>query len=118
MRRDFAKSMSKLTAFLVAIFLSAITVIADSFVKKSSLLDSIYNRYLLVGGLIYALTAIGWFFVMKDIKLSTLGVIYGVSCIILLTLVSVFVFNEKLSIFELIGILLGVMSIIVLYRFS
>ena len=117
-RRDFAKSMSKLIAFLVAILLSAVTVFADSFVKKSSSLGTVYNKWLLAGGLIYGLTAIGWFFVMKDLKLSTLGVVYGVSCIILLTLVSVFVFNKKLSILEIVGIILGVISMIILYKFS
>lgn len=73
---------------------------------------------MLIGALVYGLTAIGWVFVMKSVKLSTLGVVYGVSCIILLAIVSVFVFNEKISIPEIIGISLGLSSLILLYRFS
>jgi len=110
--------MSKLIAFLIAISLSAVTVLADYFIKKSSLLNSVWNKWLLIGALIYGFTAIGWVFVMKSVKLSTLGVIYGVSCIILLTIVSVFVFNEKISVPEIIGVSLGLLSLILLYRFS
>ena len=110
--------MSELIAFILAISLSAVTVAADLLVKESSLLSNVWNRWLLFGGIIYGLTAIGWVFVMKSIKLSTLGTIYGISCIVLLTIASVFVLHEKLSMPEIIGILLGIISLILLYRFS
>ena len=54
----------------------------------------------------------------ENIKFSTMGVIYGLSCIILVTLVAVFVFREKLSLLETLGIMLGISSLIILYRFS
>jgi hypothetical protein len=50
--------MSKLIAFLIAISLSAVTVLADYFIKKSSLLNSVWNKWLLIGALIYGFTAI------------------------------------------------------------
>lgn len=110
--------MSKLIAFIIAISLAVITVLADYFIKKASLVNNVWNKWLLIGAIVYGLTAVGWVYVMKSIKLSTLGVIYGVSCIVLLTIVSVFVFNEKISLLEIVGISLGVLSLILLYRFS
>ncbi len=110
--------MSKILALIIAIVLSIITVLADFFVKRASLEKIIWNKWLILWAIIYWLTAIGWVFVMKNMKLSTLWVVYGISCIILLTLVSIFIFNEKVNIFEIIGILLWIMSIVLLYRFS
>jgi drug/metabolite transporter (DMT)-like permease len=110
--------MSEIIAFILAISLSAITVVGDLFVKESSLSNNVWNKWLLFGAAIYGLTAIGWVYVMKSIKLSTLGTIYGISLIILLTLSSIFILHEKLSIPEVIGIVLGIISLILLYRFS
>ena len=110
--------MSKLLGFFVAILLSAVAVLADYFIKKASLLPSIWNKSLLIGAVIYGLSAIGWVVVMKSMKLSTLGVIFGLSCIIMVTAISVFIFHEKLSTIEIIGILLGIISLTILYRFS
>jgi drug/metabolite transporter (DMT)-like permease len=108
-----------LIAFLIGIGLSAITVLADALIKHSSLQNAFSGwQMLILGAIIYGLTAFGWFFVMRKIKLSTLGVLYGVSCIILLTLVSVFYFKEKITSLELFGILLGLVSLIILSRFT
>jgi uncharacterized membrane protein len=104
--------------FIIAIVLSIITVGADYFVKKASLVNNIWNFWLLIGAFIYALTAIGWAMLLKEAKLSTLGVIYGVTSVIFVVALSVLVFHEKLSIPEIIGILLGIISLILLYRFS
>lgn len=110
--------MSKIIAFIVVISLSGVTVFADFLIKKASLLNNVWNKWILAGAIIYGLSAIGWVIVMKSIKLSTLGVIYGVSCIILLALVSVFIFHEKLSVWEIIGIFFGIVSLVLLYKFS
>lgn len=110
--------MTKFISLIIAISLSAITVLADTFVKKASLENNILNKYLTLGAIIYGLTAVGWFFVMKSMKLSTIGVVYGISCIAILTIVSVFIFHEKISTIEIVGILLGILSITILYRFA
>ncbi len=108
-----------LIAFLVGIFLSIITVLADVLIKNSSLAQGFSGwKYLLIGAIIYGLTAFGWFFTMRKIKLSTLGVLYGISCIVLLTLVSVFYFKEKISGFEIFGIVLAIAAILILARFA
>lgn len=110
--------MSKIIILISGILISAITVYGDFFVKNASLSNSVWNKWLLIGGLIYGLTAIGWVYALKFVKLSTFGVIYCVSSVILVVALSVFVFHEKLSTPEIIGIMLGIISLILLYRFS
>ena len=108
-----------LIAFLMAIGLSIITVLADSLIKSSSMQSSSSWVYLLImGAIIYGLTALGWFFVMKKMKLSTVGVVYGVSCVVLLTLVSVFYFKEKINVMEIVGVALAIASLVILARFA
>ncbi|HOI18985.1 MAG TPA: transporter [Candidatus Woesearchaeota archaeon] len=108
-----------LIAFIIGIGLSVITVIGDVLIKNASLQNAFVGwKMLLLGAIVYAFTAFGWFFVMRKIKLSTLGVLYGVSCIVILTFVSVFYFKEKVSHLEIIGIALAVISLIILYRFA
>lgn len=68
--------------------------------------------------IIYALTAFGWFYVMKHIKLSTLGIFFALTNIILLALVGVVFFKEHLSLYDIVGIILGIISIIILARFG
>jgi drug/metabolite transporter (DMT)-like permease len=109
--------VSKILILVSGILISAITVCGDFFVKKASLLNNVWNRWLLIGGIIYGLTAIGWVYALRFAKLSTFGVIYCVSSVILVVFLSVLVFHEKLSTLEIFGICLGILSLILLYRF-
>ncbi len=106
-------------AFSVGVGLSLITALADAFIKHASLQEAFSGwKWLLLGALIYAATALGWFFVTKKFKLSTAVVLYSVSLIIFLTLISVFYFKEKISPIEIFGIVLAITSLIILSRFS
>lgn len=116
---NYLLSMTILIAFLIGIGLSAVTVFADALIKYASLQKAFTGWQMLVlGAVMYGLTALGWFFVMRKVKLSLLGVLYAVSCVILLTLVSVFYFKEKISSTEIIGITMAVVSLIILSRFA
>jgi small multidrug resistance pump len=105
-------------SLLIIILLSLIGVAGDFFIKLSGNGQKfIEPKLFLLGMLIYALTAFGWFFVMKNVKLSTLGVIYAISTAIFLTLVGIFYFREKLNHYEIVGIITGLISIILLGKF-
>ncbi len=110
--------MTKFIALVIAIVLSLVTVLADYFIKKASLENGVWSKWLILGAVIYGLTALGWVFVMKNMKLSTLGAVYGISCITILAIISVFVFHEKISTIEVVGILMGIASILILYKFA
>jgi drug/metabolite transporter (DMT)-like permease len=108
-----------LLAFIIGIGLSLITVLGDALIKHASLQSEFAGwRWLLLGAVIYAMTAFGWFFVMRKAKLSTLGVLYSVSIVVFLTLVSVFYFKERISSMEIVGIALAIISLILLGRFA
>jgi len=59
-----------------------------------------------------------WFFVMKQIKLSTLGVFYAVSTVLFLTMVSIFYFKEGVNAKEIFGIGLAITSFVLLGKFA
>lgn len=109
----------KLLSLLGIIFLAAVGVVGDFFIKLSGSGKSFMDiKWFLIGFIIYALTAFGWFYVMKNIKLSTLGVFYAISTVIFLTIVSIFYFKEPLNNYEIIGIILAIFSLILLGKFA
>ena len=99
--------------------LAGVNVLGDYFIKLSGIGPK-YIKYFpfFVGMVVYALTAVGWFFVMKEMKLSTLGIFYSVTTAILLVIVGTLVFKEQLNTYSLIGIALGIASIIILIKFG
>jgi small multidrug resistance pump len=109
----------KIISLFFVIILSMIGVIADFFIKLSGNGAKFVDlKWFIVGMVIYGLTAFGWFFVMKNIKLTTLGVFYSISTIIFLALVGVFYFKESINNYEVIGIILAIASLILLGRFA
>ena len=65
-----------------------------------------------------ASTAIGWFFVMKHIKLGTLGIVYATTTVLALTLIGIVSFKETLAWYEVVGLGAGLLSILLLTRFA
>ncbi len=105
-------------AIVIAITLGFITVIGDYFLKIASSHDKpILTKPFLIGFLIYSTTVFVWVYLMKYLKLATIGVIYSISMVILLTLLGVFFFDEPLNHYEVFGIALAVTSILLLSRF-
>jgi multidrug transporter EmrE-like cation transporter len=55
---------------------------------------------------------------MQRLKLATIGAVYSVSMVLLLTSIGVFFFPESLNYYEIAGIVLAVGSLILLVRFA
>lgn len=112
--------MNKFIPILVVILVSIITVVGDFFIKLSGSAGTKFIRIgtFTLGLFFYFLTAFGWFFVMKHIKLASIGVIYGITTALLLAIIGYFFFSEHLSYFEIFGILLGIIAIFILSRFA
>ena len=101
------------------ISLALVSVGADSLIKLAGKSAGGYHfLYFLLGLIIYGSTAFGWYFVLKHIKLSTLGVYYSVSTVLFLALVSVFFFKESISSLEILCIIFAIASIFLLGRFA
>ena len=110
---------NKLLAVAVTVAFSLLGVLGDYFLK----LASEHERFLAtpsfyVGFVIYASTAFGWVFVMKYLKLATIGVVYSMSMIVLLTAIGVVGFRESLSIAEVAGLAMALAALVLLIRFA
>ena len=109
--------MEKIFYFLSAILLSLFTSLGDYFIKKASQQKFSWLFLLILGSIIYASTALGWFFILKKMKLSSMAVVYSTSLVLFSVLIGVFCFKEKLNYFEISGIIMAVLSMALLYRF-
>lgn len=107
------------TAILVTIGFSCLGVLGDYFLKLAS--ESavpLKTKWFFIGFTLYASTAFGWVFVMQRLKLATIGVVYSVSMILLLTCTGAVFFRETLNTQEVVGILMAIGSLILLVRFA
>lgn len=112
--------MDKTTlATIVAAVMSAVGIVGDYFLKRSSEHDHpLATWWFYVGLAFYASTAFAWVFVMRHLKLATIGVIYSVCMILLLTSMGLLFFNESLNRYEAAGIIMAIASILLLARFG
>ena len=116
---NFGDGMKNWPAFLVIIAFSALGVVGDYLLKLSSACKNPFqSKWFYLGFAVYASTAFGWVFVMRHLKLATIGVVYSVSMILLLTAIGVVVFREPISAYEFVGLLLAVASLFLLMRFA
>ena len=113
-------SMEKTTlAVLLTIAFTVWGVIGDYFLKLASAEPNwLKSKWFYLGFLMYSSTAFGWVFVMKHLKLSTIGVVYSIALILLLTAVGLVGFRETLNSYEVIGLLMAIGSLILLMRFA
>jgi small multidrug resistance pump len=110
---------NKPLAVAVTIGFSILGVLGDYLLKLAS--DARYplkSRWFYIGFAVYASTAFGWVFVMRHLKLATIGVVYSVSMILLLTAIGAVCFREPLSRYEVAGLLMAVASLFLLIRFA
>ena len=106
-------------AVLVTIGFSVVGVVGDYFLKLASAKEnSLKAVEFYIGFVVYASTAFGWVFVMKHLKLATVGVVYCVSMVLLLAVIGVVGFKESLNGYEIAGIAMAIGSLILLVRFN
>src|SRR3954452_17894735 len=106
-------------AVLITIGFSYIGVLVHFFLKLASAREQpLRTSWFYLGFVLYASIAFGWVFVMKHLNLATISVLYSVSLVLLLTGIGVALFHESLNYFEVIGIVLAVISLVLLMRFA
>jgi small multidrug resistance pump len=104
---------------LVTIGFSAVGVLGDYLLKLASARkEPLRSGWFYLGFAVYASTAFGWVYVMRHLKLATIGVVYSVSMILLLTAIGAIAFRESLNAYEVGGIALAVASLVLLMRFA
>ena len=106
-------------AILVTMLFSGIGVLGDYFLKLASAEPVPWRtKWFFIGFALYSSTAFGWVFVMQHLKLATIGVIYSVAMVVLLTTIGAVAFGERISAIEVLGIVMGVGSLVILARFA
>ena len=104
---------------LVTVGFSAVGVLGDYLLKLASNQKApLRSGWFYLGFAVYASTAFGWVYAMRHLKLATLGVVYSVSMILLLTAIGAVAFRESLNAREVAGIVLAVASLVLLMRFA
>jgi len=104
---------------IAIIFLALAGVLGDFFLKMaghgSKYLDW---KWFVPGLVVYASLSYAWFYVMKNVKLSTVAVVYSLFTILFLVAIGTFYFHEKLNVYEVVGIIAAITSVILLSRFA
>ena len=71
-------------------------------------------QFFLGGALLYAIPAIGWYFLMRSHSLAAIGVIYSAGTIIAMAVLGVMFFRETIGMRESVGIALALASVVVI----
>lgn len=108
-----------MSGVVLVIILGIVGAIGDWFIKLAGSGPKYIDwRWFVLGAFVYSLTTVGWFFAMKDVKLSSIGIIYTVVTAVLLAAIGILFFHERLNTYEMVGIILAVISVILLSRFA
>lgn len=87
--------------------------------KAASQQPNVLGNWWFAGGLALTLGfALGWLVLMHHMKLATAGVIYAASSALLLAVIGVVFFEERLSITEIAGMGMALASVGLLSRFA
>ncbi|OGC47053.1 MAG: hypothetical protein A3A94_01180 [Candidatus Portnoybacteria bacterium RIFCSPLOWO2_01_FULL_43_11] len=108
----------KILIFVLIFGLTAINVFGDYLLKLAGQSKRINWRYIVIGAILWALVALGWFVVYRKIKFSSAGFLYGIISSILLMMVGTLIFHEQINAYEKIGIVLAIISFILLAKFA
>jgi len=101
------------------IVLTAANVLGDFLIKEATLKPGFSGAYLVIsGGVVWLLSAFGWFYVLRHMELSNSNGIFAVLTIIFVLAGSYFYFHEKVSFGEIAGFILAIASIYLLVRFA
>lgn len=104
---------------IFSVFLALVTAFGDLLIKKGALDGSLLTNYrVLAAALLYGLTAYGWYFVLRQTKLSSAVMIYTMSLLIVVVLIGVFYFRERLNPAEYCGMAMAVGALLLLSRFA
>jgi small multidrug resistance pump len=110
--------MNKATsAMVLAVVMSAVGIAGDYFLKRASERKSpLASADFVIGLVLYASTAFAWVFVMRYLKLATIGVVYSITMVLLLAGMGILFFGESLNRSEVVGIVLAIASLALLAR--
>lgn len=109
--------MNKTLLVIVGIVTSAI---AQTLLKKSGnyefFKDNLFFFYFVLGGVFYVASFLLYTYLLKVFDISKISPIMTIGTMILVVLVGVFAFKEILSIRQIIGIVFGIVSVLLIIK--
>jgi drug/metabolite transporter (DMT)-like permease len=110
---------SKWNWLLLLLLIEVICIYGDYYIKKASMEENWAGwKLLAVGSVLYGVSAIGFFMLMRMFKVFTVGMLHSFAVIFLSIILSLVVFKEKINAREILGLILGVASVCLLVRFQ
>ncbi len=104
-----------MTSILILLTVTALTIAGDYFIKVASdRPDGLTTAVFAAGLALYALPAVGWFFLMRSHSLAAIGVFYSATILILLAGMGALIFKEAFGVKEGVGVTLAIASVVVM----
>lgn len=99
---------------------TALIVVAGDFVIKTAADagHTISSTYVMIGVLLYAASALCWFYAMQHVKLAQAGVAYSMLTLIALALIGALWFDEPLYLREYAGLGCALLSMVLMSRIA
>ena len=99
-------------------FLTASIVIVGDFLIKLAADDGkpFWSGHVLIGCLIYGISAIFWFYAMRHITLAQAGVAYSMLTLLALCLIGAIWFDEQIALRECLGIACALAAMALMVR--
>ena len=106
-------------SLVLALVLSGVGVTADAVLKlASSRPHPFLTGWFVLGCTLTAAFAIGWVFLMQSMRIATAGIVYAVSSALLLVVVCVVLFGERLTPGEVTGVAMALGAVVLLGRLT
>ena len=104
---------------ILALVLSGVGVAADAVLKIASAREHpLITGWFALGCALTAAFAVGWVFLMQTMKIATAGIVYAVASALLLVLIGVIFFEERLSASEVTGVAMALGAVLLLSRLT
>ena len=96
---------------------SIITLLGDYFIKTAALSpEGLHSPRLVIGAVLYGLTAIGTFILMKSHSLTMVAVVFTALVIVFLAAMGHFLFGEMFGKREALGVTFAILALTIMYR--
>lgn len=103
------------TSLLLLTLVTAMTVGGDYFIKISTgHAAGMSSAFFVIGTLLYGLSSIGWFYLMRSHSLTWIAVSYSATTLIFVALLGVVVFGEALRLRDAAAVALALAAVLLI----
>jgi len=104
-----------MNSLVIVAVISLLTMLGDLCIKLATTHhQGVWSAFFVLGVLLYAVPAFGWFVLMRTHSLAAIGVIYSAATLILLAGLGHFAFNEALGPRQAAGVALAVVAVLLM----